>query len=230
MLRFAICAAAAAITLGAAPASATIMLATITGTVSEGFDSQDVFGLGPAFSGQAFTAVFRYDTTRGADHGLGAHFETRASADAASVGPVLSAVFSLNGVDYAAPIALTYVWTFAAEHFAPSPFGFFAIGTDRFDSGPESSFGFSGLTQAPGRLDVPFAGALTEEFDPHGTGGLTLGGGPDGLRLTLAPTRISVTRAAVPEPGAWLFLITGFAAAGTALRVRRQASRPPLAS
>lgn len=75
-----------------------------------------------------------------------------------------------------------------------------------------------------------FAGApgLDTEFGRGASGGIVVGGAPlppglgNPLPVELPPAGRGPFATAVPEPGAWALMLTGFLGAGTALRNRRR--------
>jgi hypothetical protein len=84
------------------PASANIVTLTVTGTVTSGFDSGDLFGVGGgSLSGDAFKVVYTFDTTCGGSCSnptiSAVENEVSGGASQSSPSPSLGAVLTING-------------------------------------------------------------------------------------------------------------------------------------
>ena len=210
----------------AAPASATIFVGTQTGFVTNSVDNDGLFGLGLFDSGEAYTAVFTYDTS------IGLYTDNGTDDDVAGLGPdsPLSATLTINGVSVPAGGDRGAVG-------AGNSGGLDSIGI----SGDSEIFDPNGFTtydlflsastiannQGTARVGSPPAGNLCDIFascggsltvyyynDNQGANALT-----DGFGFTA--TSFVITSGGVPEPAGWALMITGFAGVGAAIRRRR---------
>lgn len=237
---FAAAAVVAASFMFAAPASAAVVIYTFTGVLSSGYDATGEFGVaGSDLKGQSFTAVFRRD-----DDAPGANFSSTVTSTgvfrSGAAGPVLgslsiggmtidfgqaggrqtqlaqpdleqaqlsamdSAIYRAAGIDhrYVANIAA------GAVGFGTSYLG----GRDYHDLPSLMAAGMPGL-------------ALYGSFNIDGydqvraTGQYQNGRKASGV---FAPTAMTVTTAAVPEPSTWALMLLGFLGAGAAIRRRAQ--------
>lgn len=206
-----VCAAA----LGFAPvSSAAIYTVTFGGTVIEGTDDTGVFGLPGTLAGEAFTAVFTYDTS---------HFRT---TDPGVSDEVLDIAASLRikGVTHVLPdvevltsYAFAEVGEWTLEHFT-------AVDADPVDL--RSLF-----------VNV-FSPALAPNLDTPPTSGPIDGTGSFSIFSCCCPScqpsfedqfaggrlDIDFIHFAVPEPTTWALTITGFGLVGAGLRRRRRAA------
>ncbi|MDB5422650.1 MAG: hypothetical protein JWQ29_66 [Phenylobacterium sp.] len=212
-------AAVAALALSAAcPASAAIMLATYTGTVTLGVETTDLFGLGAGASlvGQAFTATFTYDTEAGLDGSEPGFYQERDGGTAwGAPSPILGATLSIHDLTYdlgGDMNAKVLSWTghqslHRAESFAGGAFNqlFLYLNHD-----------------APGDLAaaVPTTGGSLSggTFLLNGPGGLLASGNLRASSLTIAAAPTTT----VPEPTTWALSVLGLGGVGAVLRGKRR--------
>lgn len=246
--RLAVAAAAAIVALGcAAPAAATVVLYTYTGTISEGHDETGVFGTADRdLTGLAFTARFwRDDATPGA-------YSYENNGYTISTGALVASI----AIDGGSALAIAPNQAEQNQFSTQYPGGFYEsfvhlVGyyrqTDNVDTNER-------LVESSS-LDVGVYGYLTGAYagthylpnnDYHTLPSLTAAGTPgytwqggysvDDYRSSLdtgdvlsrnrayalfAPTRLTVTTI-VPEPAAWALMLTGLFGAGAAIRSRRR--------
>jgi hypothetical protein len=229
-----LCAAALAAAAGlCAPASATIVNAEWTGTITFGFDALGIFGPADAdLSGLEFTADFLYDTSLGTtlySSPTGTWLEGGPGVASGGQSPISKASMTING--FTSTFVPDLVGQIIATNGQPN------IVNEIFDNA-ESSVGeqilldmsnsFSQISGSiPGTIDVP----LTYTLGPNDTGGgnALFGGGPDSFNLS--PVTVTYTIPSigpgVPEPATWAMILVGFAGLGYAGFRRRP--RAPLA-
>lgn len=202
------------------PASATILIGKITGTISSGVDVAGTFGAaGLDLTGQSFVIDFRFDTaTPGAvltdiiDED-GYHYQALNSYGAPSLGlttfTIGGVTLGITGTEYA------YLSSFDIPEGS-------VIGPGRTREFGAASLGISfGIATSaeptlPAGYLTPYDGSLC----PLGCTGFF--GLASGTTLRLAPDQYTLTHgAAVPEPTTWALMIGGFGLAGAALRRRR---------
>ena len=224
----------------AQPASATVMVATYTGTVTQGQDLTGEFGSKVDLSGLSYVATFRYDTALGST-GFSSppSFDERAGGTnywpGGFASPILAATLTLEGVTRSFSMdSLGDVSMASGTTIFPTPdtYGYFFAGGGDLESSLSMSiytlFGASSLSD-------PFSGSLGSSLAPYSTGSFSIIDQPDlGVptdphyaSASLAPGTISIVAATVPEPGTWALMLAGFVGLGVALRRRRRGS--PLA-
>ena len=182
-MRTMLSAAAFAAAMGAcASASATIVNAEWTGTITSGFDSGGIFGpVGADVSGLAFTANFLYDTSLGttvSSSPTGTNLEGGTGTASGGQSPISKASFAINGVTNTfVPNLVGQIVAFNGDpsfvnqivHNAESSTNN-QIFLDMHNSSNQNS------GSIPGMIDVP----LTYTLGPNDTGqGNGLFGGPN---------------------------------------------------
>jgi hypothetical protein len=218
--------AAAALT-GASAASATVGEAVFTGFVQAGVGSVGSFGV---IGGQAFTAVYDFDTA------LGTHILAPGQREINYGGtgpggatPILSTSLTINGVTRAFD-ASAYGNDQTFTEFVGTPAGamlsddilFVASSADGgqllnyFNTAPhlmggDFSHSFSVTPSGPGAIGT------VGRFNLPGAGSINLNA--DHLTVTMR-----LDNAGVPEPAAWAMMLVGFGGLGAALRRRRAAA------
>jgi hypothetical protein len=216
---------AAGTLLLAGQASAAIMQATFTGTLTSGTDISGVFGdAGSSLGGQAYTSVFGYDTTLGyfAEFGGGGVFgfnQSGGTGTSTPLSPVTSAALTVGG----ATVTITPIVSadFGAVWITTAPI---------YDVTADAGGGnrFAAYTSAK-------VGQLTNDpaqtFDLAGLGSadFTYATGPAAFSAKGSVARVSVIclddcppLAGVPEPSTWALMLSGFVGLGAALRRRRR--------
>jgi hypothetical protein len=244
---FAVAAAAGLIAV-AQPASAAVMLATYTGTVTQGQDLTGEFGSKVDLSGLSYVATFSYDTTLG-NTGFSSppDFDERAGGSNSwpngFASPILTGTLTLEGVTRSFSFdSLGDVSMASGTTIFPTPdtYGYFFAGGYNAGVAPgsdlESSLSMSIYTQlGASSLSDPFSGSLGSSLAPNSTGSFSIIDQPDlGVptylhyaSASLAPGTVSIVVASVPEPGTWALMLAGLAGLGVALRRRRRGA--PLA-
>lgn len=213
---------------GAAPASAAVMLATFTGTVAQGGDYTDFFGLGGVLDNANFTAIFKYDTSLGIAT-TGPMVDVRSGGPTwGGVSPILSASLVINGV--------TDVFntsgngsanvTVNAEGWEQT----FLYTDTSFSSGAFTDYGFLQLfvlsVPTPLFLTTPYVGGnKVFAAGPVETNMVThyrTDGGLDVINYagSFVTQQVVLSPFAVPEPGTWALMIVGFGGVGLMLRRR----------
>jgi hypothetical protein len=208
---------AAALAIGAAPASAAVLVVTYQGFAS-GRAAPETFGMPADFQNVAYEAAFTIDAA------LGAAIPTPDGTVVEGSGPtspVLSAFIRINGVrrDVAPsfgrlrldPVAMT------VSHVIESRAGgltLFQLSTTF--STPPTSF-----EDAPAGVVGGSGGFLAYDDQGRETVSLTL----TADRLVIAPPAAGPPPGStVPEPTAWALMILGFGGAGASLRRSRRAA------
>lgn len=213
------------------------MLATYNGFVATGSDATDVFGLGSALDGAAFTAQFKYDTSLGTRTTIGTTYDQDVGGPFwGGVSPIYYSAITINGV---------------TETFNTSQNGSGNVfdQTTQFGRWAQTFFytQFANWTATTGEdeflqlfvLDAPNPVLLTTPYTgtniavqtpPVVTNSVSKylivnGAVLDNYNAVLDPH--TVTLQAIPEPATWALLIGGFAGLGVALRRARR--RPALA-
>jgi hypothetical protein len=233
------CIACAAVISVAVPASATVLLATVTGVIEGGYDGGNFFNPHPDFGenganvlgNNPYVATIRIDTAIG-------QRETTASSDRiladGGASPILAVTFVTKGREVIFGGGPNDILQEAL--FEPDPGG-------RLDGLGYVEYQANGPNFA---LDVEDFGPIVTDLD----GSLALGDSESvipgltfdfGFFNTAAPTdcdcstttfgTLSVTSFSVvpvPEPATWVLLLAGFGVCGVVARRRSAASRPPL--
>jgi hypothetical protein len=227
---------AAGAIFGASAASATVGVATLTGTLGYNGDNAAATGLfGPA-AGQAFTAVFTFDTALG-HHDLAPGI-SEVNYGGAITGPydspILAASLTINGVTRAFTSEL-YGNAQTFDHGADDEILWVATGADN-----SQLVGY--FATAPGVMGGDFSHSFSvDPSGPAAPGGIP---GPDFLgnfgrfdlnngngAVYLLATHLTVDMrladtspaGAAPEPATWAIMLLGFGGAGAMLRRRRAA-------
>lgn len=226
---FAAAAAAICVLAGASAASATVGVATFTGTLGFNGDNAAATGLfGPA-AGAAFIAVYTFDTALGYHELVPGNREVNYGGSVYPLDtPILSASLTINGVTRAFSGSV-YGNAQTFNHGDRDEILWVATGAD-------GSQLLNYFQTAPGVM----GGDFSRSFDvspsgPYAPGGIpnvnflgnygrfTLNGQNDvylkathlTVEMQLAPT------ASVPEPATWAMMLMGFGGLGTLLRRRR---------
>ncbi len=208
------------------------MLATYTGFVESGTDTTNVFGLGGALGGAAFSAMFRYDTSLGTRTTIGSTYDQVVGGPFwGGISPITYSAITINGVTETFDVSQngsanvfdqTTVFGRWAQTFLYNQFNQWT-----------STVGEQDLLQLfvldapkPLSLDTPFTGGniavatppavVNEVSKYHIDNGLLLAN----YQAILDPNAVNLR--AIPEPATWLMLISGFAAIGVALRRSRR--------
>jgi len=211
--------------LACASAHATKITVTYTGTVTSGYDNHGVFGDPLAnLTGQAFRASFTYDTLLG-------RYSSWSPGEAQILGGPYYA--SNTGAGYGSPVIKTSFTVKGVTRSFSSPSGAIQIGSVYPNSRYMilSALSFMGNLPAgssyddlqiyadnpllPTVVDAGFGRLhitnLSSSYQFGTTAGTDL--------LHLRPLTVRATAGtAVPEPGAWAMMISGFAMVGAALR------------
>ncbi|WP_293452805.1 PEPxxWA-CTERM sorting domain-containing protein [Phenylobacterium sp.] len=230
---------AAGIFAAAVPASAAVMVATYTGVISSGSDTDDLFGLGGNLSGATFSASFTYDTSIFDFHTTmddGSSHYDRISGYSENT-PIIAASVTINGVtDVFRLDGVTY--DFARQQYNHTPtYDYSMSQVAGYDYDPVTSgysfyeyayVDFYSAAETPtsltGAFDSgPSAAASQAQFLNYDAFNPDKGGYDNYYAFVGAPTHLTVSAVdagAVPEPGAWALMIVGFAGLGATLRRR----------
>jgi hypothetical protein len=195
------------------------MQATFTGTVLSGTDANGLFG-GPRdplgrtitptdLAGDAFTAVYLFDTTKGVLTTTPTSTDLKGGIQfGVDPSPIRVTTLTITGTTV----------SFSNDHFNGEVSYDAGLGVIGFSSGEDSGIDdelnlFISDPTTPLLLNAVFTVAGT---GPNGL--LHYGGGVDSVRGTLGVTSLTVV--ALPEPNFWALMLTGFFGAGWALRRR----------
>jgi hypothetical protein len=207
-----------ALALAGGPASAAIMKATFTGTVTFGPDPEGLFGPpGGSLTGKSAMAVFRYDTTLGSFvSGPGNTNLVGGPTFGVPTNESLGSWLRIGG----AAMSLDGGHGFEVyQQFSPAPFEVLDFSETVFPGTPGSDDILSAdvllASAPPADLDQPFSLAVTSgRMDLQYTDGT---GGHD-----IVMSGDSLTVAAAPEPASWALMLLGTGALGATARRRRQ--------
>jgi hypothetical protein len=218
-----LCAAALAVPAGlCAPASATIVNAKWTGTITSGVDVLGIFGAANAdLSGLAFTGDFLYDTSLGTtlySSPTGTFVEGGPGVASGGQSPVLKTSITINGAtDTIVPDNAGQI---GATNGQPT------IVNEIFQNGQSSGGNqilldvFNTLNQISGDIPATIDVPLTYTLGANDTGGgfATLGGGLEGFSLSPVIVTYSIPSITpgVPESSTWAMMLIGFAGLGLA--------------
>ncbi len=226
----------AALALGALSAQAAVVV-TWTGTVFDGNDPADYFGVGPNanplgnLQGQAFTAQFTIDPTVGSVTSAADYFDVRGGTfTGAFASPLISATLTINGVTYSygssyfggyqrdATPGRSVIYTEANQEQAPGVFDVLVL----YEFRPNNSIPFAGLGES---LTVPLPAAFVANFQAFAPGGAAMlfNGHFSPTQVTIAPSTPGGGGPDVPEPSTAVLVS---AAAAFALILRRRGQRP----
>jgi hypothetical protein len=215
------------------PASAVVMMATFTGTVASGLDQTNFFGLGTNgdLGGEAFTAIFRYDTTI-------SQRQVTSTYDRLTGGPFF-------GGGFLSPITYASLEINNVTDVMPV-FGSGAANVERGTNTWEQTFAYTDSFEASAtgqvwaflQLYVLSAPTPVLVTTPYVGGNLPLPGRPSetpmvnrfvfnnqtgySLNYNAIFSPVQVVLQPVPEPATWAMLIIGFLGTGVALRRRRR--------
>jgi hypothetical protein len=203
----------------AGQASATLMQATFTGFVLSGTDSNGLFGgardpFGAAIAptdltGDAFTAVYVFDTTKGVLTTTPTSTDLKGGIQfGVDPSPIRVTTLSITGTTV----------SFSNDHFNGEVRYDAGLGTIGFASGENSGIDdelnlFISDPTTPLLLNTVFTVAGS---GPDGL--LHYSGGIDSVLGTLGVRSLTVV--ALPEPNSWALMLMGFFGAGWALRRR----------
>lgn len=224
----------AALALGALSAQAAVVV-TWTGTVSDGNDTADYFGVGPNanplgnLQGQSFTAQFTIDPTIGSVTTAADYLDVRGGTfTGAFASPLISATLTINGVTYSygssyfgayqrdATPGRSVIYTEANQEQAPGVLDILALMEFRADN----SIPFGGIGES---LTQPLSSAFVANFQAFAPGGASLlfSGHFSPTQVTIEPSTTGGPD--VPEPSTAVLVS---AAAAFALVLRRRGQRP----
>lgn len=221
------------------PASAALLTATVSGTVTPQAGSGDAFDVGvfgtgyQSLVGRAFSVTYIFDLDDAAFQAsyVGAFSPVTAAAGGAW-SPVPSASFgqaaltigartvTFAGISFGGVTAGTGERTFDIVDFS-QPGIFYSVATNLFDA----SLSFPALLASAGGWRGTFDHAAdlasstpSSFFIAYGDGRLAGAG--------LAPTSVTIAISAVPEIDSWIMMIAGFGVTGVAMRRRRRSPLP----
>jgi hypothetical protein len=205
-------------------ASATLFTETFTGKVNSQFGGTDVAGIfgatGASLVGDAWTAVFTYDTSVGQDLELPGLSRLRGGS-AFGQPTDASVVFTLNGV------SVGFAGIYASQ---------IAVGTPGFAGGEvvdlvllshdNSVSIFVDTAPAPANLTTFYQNLSVNELDV-GAFNLSTYNPVQNLYVAQAfanldVSTVTITAAAVPEPPAWTIILIGFGAIVLTKRIVRR--------
>ena len=217
----------AGVLLSTVGASATIVKAEYTGTVSQGYDGGGLFSSpGSDLAGLSFVADFLYDTERGTwveQSPTSNRLEGGPGTQSGGESPVLTASLEING--RTATFAPNDIGQILAKNGSSQGVNQQLIGTqDSANTQLIVGFG-NNQGQASGDIPVTIDKPLTFTAGPDDTGS---GDFVFANALTSGSLRpVTLTYSVVPEPGTWAMMLTGFAVLGLAgaVRVSRTAAK-----
>lgn len=223
----------------AQPASAALLTATVSGTVTPQAVSGDAFDIGvfgngyQSLIGRTFSVTYSFDLDDAAfQTSYAGTFSPTTALAGGAWSPVPSPGFgqaaltigtrtvTFAGLSFGGVSAGTGERTFAIVDFS-SPGVFYSVATNLFDA----SLSFPALLASAGGWSGTFDRAadlasLTPSSFYVGYGDGRLAGGG------LAPTSVTIAISAVPEIDSWIMMIAGFGVTGVAMRRRRRSPLP----
>jgi hypothetical protein len=211
MAKFLLTAALAA--LGCGSAQATIVKVTYTGTVLRGSDGADgAFG-GGNLVGDAFTASYMFDTSKGVAYNAGGVGYVDGGNGYGVDSPSLGASLTING----------HTASVAGNDYGR------LLGQEASDFSEEDATAQSDDYYLDNNVyayrDAAFGSTTFAPYNADLTGASSYGSFVsylDGTTLTLAGKHLTVAAGAVPEPTSWALMLGGFGMVGGALRSRRK--------
>jgi hypothetical protein len=195
--------------LSAAPAEATVVYVTYTGTISRGDDPSGVFGQAGSLNGKSFEASYVFDTGSFPDTSLTENFVFGGTAFGTPSPVIDPAVLTIGGVSI--NIRGNSVGEIQGINQGPGAFSEqLHRAYDTNGSVLENSiFNYSG--GLPASITTPFIYQVTSidggssDFSAFGASGNM---SDDTLTVSLTPL------SAVPEPSTWAMMILGFVGLG----------------
>jgi len=211
---------AGAAVLAASPASAAVMMATLTGATDfGGYDYAGLFGApGASLAYKNVTLSFTYDTELGEPIVSDGQETVYGGAPYGTTSPIIAASITIGDVTRALDLSYYgYANSYAGEWTS-------LFGRQATPGNVNSEFGVTVYHDAPGDLEGPFTvyaegGGNLRLYKPDDYGELLAE--TDFYVGTLTVAYVGPSGAPVPEPSSWLLMIAGFGLAGAALRGRR---------
>ena len=204
----------ALLTFTAAQASAAVVTGRFTGIISNGYDTQGVFGrTGGSLTGLGYTATFKYNPENGLRTTIPVSYdEVHGGTVHGVASPVLSYVLRINGIDDA------FAMGYDSAVVATAGTSFYLL-SNHFSASGQQYMGNVVEGAASGDLDSPIWTTDTVSGPSYGYAYKDDAGG---YRLYYAAFDAQSVAFAVPEPTSWALMIVGFAGVGAALRNRRK--------
>lgn len=207
---------------GAAPASATLYVATYSGLIIGGVDGAGLFGpLGGQLGGDVVTARYVYDTALGIRSTNPYVSDTLYGGTSQNVSsPIVSAMLTVNGIRIAGPAGDNDSHTNYIREYMPFDYSTAYV----LDNVQDNAGGYlynevrSEVipSSVPPSIETPFT--MTGHF--QGGGYLIRGAAVTNFAFGYDGT-VTVAETSVPEPTTWAMMLLGLAAVGLARRTLR---------
>ena len=198
-----------------ASSSSAAVTGRFTGIISNGYDTQGVFGSpGGSLTGLGYTATFKYNPENGLRTTIPVSYdEVHGGTVHGVASPVLSYVLRINGIDDA------FAMGYDSAVVATAGTSFYLL-SNHFSASGQQYMGNVVEGAASGDLDSPIWTTDTVSGPGYGYAFKDDAGGS---RLYYAAFDAQSVAFSVPEPTSWALMISGFGLAGAALRRRRAA-------
>jgi hypothetical protein len=207
----------------AAHASAAVYTVTYTGTVvpadsnATDTDVEDLFG-GGNLTGDAFTAVYTYNTSLGTETATSTTDQLVGGLDYGVTAPITSVTFTINGDAYTYTPDYDSI-AYASNTSATKTTGDYVEEQAYSTAGDVSLMKLASLS-APKTLSTAFTGTGSTTANYLDTA--FVNGQDDVIGFTATSATVAaVAVSAAPEPSTWMLMIAGVGMIGLALRRRR---------
>jgi hypothetical protein len=223
--KFAAIAASAMLLAGASAASANVLVATWTGTVSDGYDSTGVFGSVGSLDGDTYVAKYTYNTSVGLrETDLPYYDEVYGGSTYGSVGPdasPVSATITINGHtatsngEYQGTAITEPYYSYWLEQVAEqdNETGYSVIVNQAYYGDQVTLETSVPLTDVSYDSDGFFQIEINDDADIY----------TSEAYANLSPETLQIG-SAVPEPAAWALMLSGLGFIGAGIRARRRAA------
>jgi hypothetical protein len=203
---------------GVSQASAAIIDATYTGTVSSGIDTLGLFGAaGANLAGSSWVVTYTYDTSLGYSKSSPYENYVYGGINYGNTSPVLSSMITINGVGKA--VDASYYGYILGKETGSS--------NEQYHTVSSSEYLHNYIYNYNGTLPASITTPFTHTVDNNDTAYGTFGAGTEIIKANLASLTVSDhVVAAVPEPSTWAMMLLGFA--GIGFVAYRRKSKPAL--
>ena len=212
----------------AASADAAILVATYTGTVSDGYDQTGVFGAaGASLTGDSYVAKYTFDTTKGVDYNDLPAFEELYGGSAYGTSSPVSATIIING--HTQLIEGNYLGQALTEPHYYYPYNVVEHASINYNYGVGNIFTYNYINNYLSNIPQPTVTStvpLTNSDEVSGSLQIDTYNYNTNTQSEYAYASFdgagTVQIGGVPEPATWAVMLLGFGGVGASIRNQRR--------